>query len=77
MSQLRSLPGRDGLAKNSSFQSWVQTDIGNRGAISFGTDKPTLTVEESAGSVVKVVESATRETHSGKLFKYNGEEEPW
>ncbi|KAJ6102954.1 hypothetical protein N7486_005381 [Penicillium sp. IBT 16267x] len=56
---------------------WVQTDIGNRGAVSFGTDKPTLTVEESAGGVVKVVEAATRETHSGKLFKYNGEEEPW
>ncbi|KAJ5777358.1 hypothetical protein N7520_000604 [Penicillium odoratum] len=56
---------------------WVQTDIGNRGADSFGTEKPTLTVEESAGGVVKVVDAATRETHSGKLFRYNGEEEPW
>lgn len=56
---------------------WVQTDIGNRGAVDFGTDKPTLTVEQSAGGVVKIVEAATRETHSGKLFKYNGEEEPW
>ncbi|KAJ5527600.1 hypothetical protein N7513_011759 [Penicillium frequentans] len=56
---------------------WVQTDIGNRGAVDFGTDKPTLTVEQSAGGVVKIVEVATRETHSGKLFKYNGEEEPW
>ncbi|KAJ5939636.1 hypothetical protein N7466_002770 [Penicillium verhagenii] len=56
---------------------WVQTDIGNRGADSFGTDKPTLTVEESAGGVVKVVDVARKETHSGKLFKYDGQEEPW
>ncbi|KAJ5946511.1 Short-chain dehydrogenase/reductase SDR [Penicillium verhagenii] len=56
---------------------WVQTDIGNRGADSFGTDKPTLTVEESAGGVVKVVDIARKETHSGKLFKYDGQEQPW
>lgn len=77
MSRLILIADRYSLANIARLKSWVQTDIGNRGAVDFGTDKPTLTVEQSAGGVVKIVEVATRETHSGKLFKYNGEEEPW
>ncbi|RHZ66787.1 uncharacterized protein CDV56_109545 [Aspergillus thermomutatus] len=56
---------------------WVQTDIGNRGADVFGFEKAAMTVEESATGVVKVIDSSTRKTHSGKLFKYDGDEEPW
>ncbi|KAJ5107462.1 NAD(P)-binding protein [Penicillium angulare] len=56
---------------------WVQTEIGNRGAETFGMGKAALTVEESAKGVVQVVDVATRETHSGRLFRHNGREEPW
>ncbi|PYI07232.1 putative NADPH-dependent 1-acyl dihydroxyacetone phosphate reductase [Aspergillus sclerotiicarbonarius CBS 121057] len=57
---------------------WVRTDIGRRGAEWFGVDlTPAITVEESATGLVNVIDTSTRETHSGKLFKYNGNEEPW
>lgn len=57
--------------------SWVQTELGNRGADSFGIEKAAITVEESVVGVVKVIDASTLQTHSGKLFKYDGNEEPW
>ncbi|KAJ5279833.1 allantoate permease [Penicillium angulare] len=56
---------------------WVQTEMGNRGAETFGMEKAALTVEESAKGVVQVVDVATRQTHSGRLFRHDGGEEPW
>ncbi|KAJ9490714.1 hypothetical protein VN97_g2507 [Penicillium thymicola] len=56
---------------------WVQTDLGNRGADAFGIEKAAITVEESVTGVVKVIDASTLETHSGKLFKYDGNQEPW
>ncbi|KAK4864590.1 hypothetical protein LT330_009585 [Penicillium expansum] len=56
---------------------WVQTELGNRGADSFGIEKAAITVEESVVGVVKVIDASTLQTHSGKLFKYDGNEEPW
>ncbi|PWY73894.1 putative NADPH-dependent 1-acyl dihydroxyacetone phosphate reductase [Aspergillus sclerotioniger CBS 115572] len=57
---------------------WVQTDLGQRGADWFGVDRTAaITVEESVTGVVKVIDASTRETHSGKLTRYNGKEEPW
>ncbi|KXG52063.1 Short-chain dehydrogenase/reductase SDR [Penicillium griseofulvum] len=56
---------------------WVQTDLGNRGADAFGFEKAAVTVEDSAAGVVKVIDASTLETHSGKLFKFDGNEEPW
>ncbi|KAJ6023104.1 uncharacterized protein N7446_013458 [Penicillium canescens] len=56
---------------------WVQTDIGNRGAETFGFEKAAITVEESASGVVNVIDVSTLETHSGKPFKYDGSEEAW
>ena len=58
--------------------SWVQTDLGQRGADFFGVERTAaIPVEESARGVVKVIDSSTRESHSGKLFRHNGNEEPW
>ncbi|KAJ5427601.1 Short-chain dehydrogenase/reductase SDR [Penicillium cf. griseofulvum] len=56
---------------------WVQTDLGNRGADAFGVEKAAITVEDSAAGVVKVIDVSTLKTHSGKLFKFDGSEEPW
>ncbi|KAJ5371706.1 Short-chain dehydrogenase/reductase SDR [Penicillium concentricum] len=56
---------------------WVQTDLGNRGADAFGFEKAAVTVEDSAAGVVKVIDASTLQTHSGKLFKFDGNEEPW
>ncbi|KAJ5817314.1 Short-chain dehydrogenase/reductase SDR [Penicillium robsamsonii] len=56
---------------------WVQTDLGNRGADAFGFEKAAVTVEDSAAGVVKVIDVSTLQTHSGKLFNFYGNEEPW
>ncbi|KAE8380246.1 NAD(P)-binding protein [Aspergillus bertholletiae] len=56
---------------------WTQTDLGNRGAESFGVEKAVLTVEDSVRGVLGVIDASTRETHSGKLWKYDGNQEPW
>ncbi|OKL55831.1 hypothetical protein UA08_08927 [Talaromyces atroroseus] len=56
---------------------WVQTELGNRGAHAFGVDKAAVTVEDSAAGVVKVIDASTRETHSGKLFHFEGGELAW
>jgi norsolorinic acid ketoreductase len=55
----------------------VQTDLGNRGADAFGYEKAAITVDESASGVVNVIDAATRESHSGKMWVYKGEEVPW
>lgn len=67
---------RDRLIMASRY-SWVQTELGNRGADAFGIEKAAITVEESVTGVVKVIDASTLETHSGKLFKYDGNQEPW
>lgn len=51
--------------------------MGNRGARSFQLEKASITVDESVKGVVKVIDASTRETHSGKLWTFTGEEEPW
>ncbi|KAJ5321626.1 Short-chain dehydrogenase/reductase SDR, partial [Penicillium brevicompactum] len=56
---------------------WVQTDLGNRGAEAFSFEKAAVTIEDSAAGLVKIIDASTLETHSGKLFKFDGDEEPW
>ncbi|KAI0179036.1 NAD(P)-binding protein [Hypoxylon sp. FL1284] len=56
---------------------WVQTDIGNRGADAFGYDQAAISVDQSVQGMIKVIDSATRETHSGKMWVYDGTESPW
>ncbi|KAJ5288907.1 hypothetical protein N7478_001937 [Penicillium angulare] len=59
---------------------WVQTAIGNRGAKAFGLEEAVITVEDSAAGMVKLIDASTLETHSGKLYKFDGNgvvEEPW
>ena len=60
-----------------TFCSWVQTDLGNLGAEAFGYEKAAITVEESVGGMVRVIDAATRETHGGKLWSWEGGEVPW
>ena len=59
------------------INSWVETDMSNGGAKFFGFGKPALTVEQSAGGMIKVIDAATRETHGGKLWVWNGRQVAW
>ncbi|OAA48826.1 Short-chain dehydrogenase/reductase SDR [Beauveria brongniartii RCEF 3172] len=56
---------------------FVQTEMGNRGARAFDLAEASISVDESVQGVVKVIDESTKETHSGKLWKWTGEEEPW
>ncbi|KAL2829149.1 hypothetical protein BDW59DRAFT_170564 [Aspergillus cavernicola] len=56
---------------------FVQTDLGNRGAELLGLEKAFITVDESVRGVLSVIDASSKETHSGKLWKWSGEEEPW
>ncbi|KAL5045512.1 hypothetical protein BDW71DRAFT_198244 [Aspergillus fruticulosus] len=56
---------------------FVQSDLGNQAAQLLGLEKPPITVKESARAVVEVIDASTRESHSGKLWKWTGKEEPW
>jgi hypothetical protein len=51
--------------------------IGNHAAHSFSIEKATLTLEESVSGMIKVIDVASRDSHGGKLWEYNGEEVPW
>ncbi|KAK3292175.1 uncharacterized protein B0H64DRAFT_405861 [Chaetomium fimeti] len=62
----------------------AKTDMGNRGAKAAGElfGMPELTeaevpVDESVGGLIKVIDAATRDTHSGKLWNYKGEHVAW
>ena len=44
--------------------SWVQTDLGNLGAEAFGYEKAAITVQQSVTGMIKVIDAATRQTHS-------------
>ena len=45
----------EGLVAFPMDPGWVQTDMGNEGAKTFGVEKANITVEESVGGMVKMV----------------------
>jgi norsolorinic acid ketoreductase len=57
--------------------SWVQTETGNGGARFFGLEKAPQTVKESCDGMVKLFDKATKESHGGKVWNYEGNQEAW
>jgi len=57
---------------------WVQTDMGNAGAATIGLKEAPLTLKDSVDGITKLVDEATRETHSGKYWSApDGSNLPW
>ncbi|KAH7397143.1 hypothetical protein BKA66DRAFT_437725 [Pyrenochaeta sp. MPI-SDFR-AT-0127] len=56
---------------------FLDTDMGNAGAKAFGMEKPPHHVGDNVKAIVKLVDAATRETHSGKFLNFEGQEVPW
>jgi len=56
---------------------WVQTDMGTRNAQLIGMKDAPLTINDSIPAMVKLINEATRESHSGRFFSYDGTEIPW
>ncbi|KAM5346295.1 hypothetical protein ACJ41O_009300 [Fusarium nematophilum] len=56
---------------------FLDTDMGNRGAKLLGLDKPPHDTGDNARAIVRLIDAATRETHSGKFLTFDGKEVPW
>ncbi|KAL2835429.1 hypothetical protein BJY01DRAFT_252665 [Aspergillus pseudoustus] len=56
---------------------FLDTDMGNAGAKIFGLEKPPHHVGDNVKEIVKLVDVATRDTHSGKFLNFEGKEVPW
>lgn len=55
----------------------VETDMGTSGAAAYGIslkDMGGITATQSAQGILSVVDAATKETHGGKFWSYNGDE---
>ncbi|KAI0412921.1 hypothetical protein F5X98DRAFT_391348 [Xylaria grammica] len=66
--------------KRSEGPVWVTLGIdrpGDRGAEAFGYKEAAVPVAVSAVGIVSVVDAATRETHSGKMWTYEGKVAAW
>ena len=51
--------------------------MGNAGAIAFGMEKATTSVEECVYGLVSQIDGATREKTSGRFLVFTGEEFAW
>jgi len=65
------------LTAISMSPGWVQTEMGNFGATSNGLKEAPVKLPDSLNGIVKVIEAATRETHVGRFWNYDGEQCVW
>ena len=56
---------------------FVQTDLGNEGARTFGMDQAPTTVDESVGGMYQVLTTATKDKYGGKIVLFTGEVQIW
>ncbi|KAH7140868.1 hypothetical protein EDB81DRAFT_885572 [Dactylonectria macrodidyma] len=56
---------------------WVQTDLGNAGAIGLGFEKAQIGVDESCDGMIKVFATSSKEKHGGKMVLYDGNIVEW
>ncbi|KAM0714488.1 hypothetical protein Q7P37_010275 [Cladosporium fusiforme] len=68
----------DGLIAVALHPGWVQTRAGDIAATSWNyAARPPDTVEKSVEGMLKMIDTATRESVSGKFITQTGEEIPW
>ncbi len=58
---------------------WLKTEMGNWAAEKSGVEsgEAPMGVEEGVEGVVKVIDEASRESTSGRFWKYDGTVIPW
>jgi NAD(P)-dependent dehydrogenase (short-subunit alcohol dehydrogenase family) len=67
-----------GLVAVALHPGWVQTRMGEQSAKDWGyPHQPPDTIESSVKGILEVVDSASRETVSGKFVTYQGQILPW
>ncbi|KAG4024991.1 hypothetical protein MFRU_075g00130 [Monilinia fructicola] len=66
-----------GIVSLAVHPGWVKTQNGQAFADSVGVKEPPMSLEESVEGVLGQIDTATRETTSGKFVSYNGALIPW
>ncbi|MCJ1377335.1 hypothetical protein MMC17_000430 [Xylographa soralifera] len=56
---------------------WVQTDMGNAGALANGLTEAPVALEDCIEGMVTQIDGASREKSSGKFVAYDGSPLPW
>ncbi|KAJ5503935.1 Short-chain dehydrogenase/reductase SDR [Penicillium fimorum] len=56
---------------------FVQTEMGNGGARTFGLEKAPQTIEESVVGIVKTIDEGTRESVGAQMHAWDGTQSPW
>lgn len=56
---------------------WVQTDMGNAGALASGMEQAPLTLQESVDGILSRVDKATRESMGGTFQSFDGTTIDW
>ncbi|KAF5970001.1 ketoreductase [Fusarium bulbicola] len=56
---------------------WLQTDLGNHAAQSSGLSAAPVSVQDGVDGIISVIDSATRDTTSGRFLSWENKEIPW
>ncbi|RYP07174.1 hypothetical protein DL765_009248 [Monosporascus sp. GIB2] len=56
---------------------FVQTKAGNMVAQRFGLKEATTPVDDSCDGLVRIIDMATKESHGGRLWRFDGVERAW
>jgi len=56
---------------------WVQTDMGNAGAVANGLKEAPTTIQDCVDGMVSKIDTATREKTSGTFVSFDGEQISW
>jgi len=65
------------MANESGSGRWVQTDMGNAGALAHGMKEAPTPIVESVDGIVDKIDNSTREKTSGTFVSYDGTKYPW
>jgi len=56
---------------------WVQTDMGNRGAMAFGLGIAPVTLQQSVDGIIGKIDNATQENSGGKFLSFDDKLYKW
>ncbi|PQE20079.1 Short-chain dehydrogenase reductase SDR protein [Rutstroemia sp. NJR-2017a BBW] len=56
---------------------WVQTEGGNSSAQAFGLPEAPVLLDDSIKGMISVLDAATKESHGGKMWGYDGKQQAW
>ncbi|KAI0128339.1 putative aflatoxin biosynthesis ketoreductase nor-1 [Xylariales sp. AK1849] len=56
---------------------WVATDMGNLGASNVGLREAPTSIKDSAGGILEITKKATKDTHGGTFWQFDGKPYAW